>query len=281
MALVALSLAAGLMVLEWRVATGNRGRDCNGWGAIPGTLTRDNAAPMRYRVLVGWTFLAMGWLVRHLRGRGLTVQGWQYQVLKGLLLWGALAVAGELIGLAGMAMLAVLVGTTFEFDYWDCYAELMGVGLCLVGSPWAALAGGLVWGLSRETAILAPALGLLAGGPWCGLAALSGPLALGVVRLVQGRAGLYCERWTLRAYNVPDLRQAREIGDVGPWLSIGWMVAGIVAVWGRGRMPAALAGTMPVALVWLVAGWTMARARETRVFMPLALWIAAAMVGGV
>jgi len=274
--MVALAVAAGLALLEWRMTAGNRNRDCNGYGALAGTLRRNNAAPMRYRVLMGWVLLGLAWVVRLVRRRGTTVQAWHYQVIKGLLMWGALAVARQIVGTAGMLALAVLVASTFEFDYWDCYAELLGVGLCVMGSPWAALAGGVIWGLSRETAVLAPGLALLSGGPWCAVAALSGPGAMGAVRLVQGRAGLYCERWTLRAYNVPDLRQAREIGDVGPWLSIGWMVAGIVtAVWGRGRMPAALAGTMPVALVWLVAGWTMARARETRVFMPLALWIAA------
>jgi len=276
--MVALAVAAGLALLEWRMTAGNRNRECNGYGALAGTLRRNNAAPMRYRVLVPWVLLGLGRVVRLVRRRGITVQAWHYQVVKGLLMWGSLAVAERLVGLAGMLAVAVLVASTFEFDYWDCYAELLGVGLCVMGSPWAALAGGVIWGLSRETAILAPALGLLAGGPWAGLAAVSGPAAMLGVRLVQGRAALYCERWTMRAYNVPDLVKARGQGDVGLWLSIGWTVVGIVtAVWGRGRMPAALAATMPVALVWLVAGWTMARARETRVFMPLALWIAAAV----
>ena len=276
--MVALAVAAGLALLEWRMTAGNRNRDCNGYGALAGTLRRNNAAPMRYRVLMGWVLLGLAWVVRLVRRRGTTVQAWHYQVIKGLLMWGALAVARQIVGTAGMLALAVLVASTFEFDYWDCYAELLGVGLCVMGSPWAALAGGVIWGLSRETAVLAPGLALLSGGPWCAVAALSGPGAMGAVRLVQGRAVLYCERWMLRSFNVRDLSRVREKEDVGPLLSMGWTVAAVVvAVWGRGRMPAALAATMPVALVWLVAGWTMARARETRVFMPLALWIAAAV----
>ena len=43
--------------------------------------------------------------------------------------------------------------------------------------------------------------------------------------------------------------------------------------WGR---------TAGVGLMWVAAGWTMGRAREVRVFLPSALWMAAALqTGGV
>ena len=38
-----------------------------------------------------------------------------------------------------------------------------------------------------------------------------------------------------------------------------------------------MARTAVMALAWLVAGWTMARARETRVLLPCALWLVAAV----
>jgi len=48
-------------------------------------------------------------------------------------------------------------------------------------------------------------------------------------------------------------------------LALGW--------WGR---------TAGVGLMWVAAGWTMGRAREVRVFLPSALWMAAALqTGGV
>ena len=275
--MLAVIVALALGVLEWRVVRGNVGAQWNGYGAMAGTLDRSNAAPMRYRVLVPWLWAPFRrWSIE----RGVLM----YQVLKVALLAGALVVAERLLGRAGMLALAVLVAVTFEFDYWDCYAELLGLGLVLWGAqrgaPVAVAVGGVVWGLSRETALLAPAMGLVAGGGWMGLAALTGPAALGLVQLVQGRADLYCERWTMQAYNVPDLALARERADVGPALSVAWMVATVaVVLLGRGVMPAALARTAWSSLAWLAAGWTMARARETRIFLPCALWLAA-VAGG-
>ena len=153
---------------------------------------------------------------------------------------------------------------------------------------WLAVAGGLVWGLSRETALLAPVVGLLAGGWWCGLAGLAGLVVMGLVRLRQGRAVLYCERWTLYVYNLRDLSLAGKRKDVGPWLSLGWMVAtvflcvgmweyGSVGVWACGGV---LARTRWVMMAWLGAGWLMGRARETRVFLPCALWMAGVLCNG-
>jgi len=270
--MMAIVVAVVLGALEWRAVRANMGAEWNGYGAMLGTLRRDNAAPMRYRVLVPWVLVGLAKVFRF------RITPAHYQVAKVALLAGALAVAEALLGMTGMLALAVLVAATFEFDYWDCYAELLGAGLVLSGSPWMAALGGLVWGLSRETAMIAPVLGLLAGGPWCGLAAGLGPVALAAVRLVQGRTSLYCERWELKVYNAPDLAGAWRREDVGPYFSLLWSVGTLAAVvWGRGRMPGALAATAGVAPVWLAAGWLMARGREMRMFMPCALWMAACL----
>lgn len=279
--MLAVLVAMGLGMLEWRVVRGNVGAVWNGWGAVGGTWRRDNGAPMRGRVLVPWVLWMLGKTLRVAEDpKGLLVA---YQVLKVGLLAGALAVVEALLGVKGMLVVAVLVATTFEFDYWDCYGELLGVGLVLWGAQsgalWAVAVGGVVWGLSKETALLAPVLGLLGGGVWCGLAGMAGPVVIGVVRVVQGRAELYCARWTLRVYNAGDLRRAVARWDVGPYLSIAWTVATVGAVvLGRGAMEEVMGRTAGVALAWPVAGWLMARARETRVFLPCALWMGA-MVG--
>jgi len=266
---MAIIVAVVLGALEWRVVRRNLGAVWNGYGAMLGTLRRDNAAPMRYRVLMPW---ALAGLARVFRFR---ITPAHYQVAKVVLLAGALVAAEALLGMTGMLALAVLVATTFEFDYWDCYAELLGVGLVLSGAPWLVALGGLVWGLSRETVLMAPALGLLAGGPWCGVAAALGPVTLAVVRLVQGRSDLYCERWTSKVYNARDLALAWRREDAGPYLSLLWTAGTLVAVvWGRGRIPPALGATAWIAPVWLLAGWLMGRARETRIFLPCALWVA-------
>ena len=271
--MIALVVAAALGALEWRVVRKNVGVEWNGYGAIPGVWKRDSDAPMRYRVLVPWVLAV---LARVFRFRVCPVH---YQVVKTVLLAGALAVAEVLLGRRGMLGLAVLVAVTFEFDYWDCYAELLGVGLVLWGCEgrvWAVMVGAAVWGLSRETAGIAPALGLVGGGLWCGVAGLAGPVVLGIVRLVQGKAVLYCERWIQITLRISDLALAGAREDVGPWVSVGWTMATVAAVvLGREAMPAALARTAGIAPVWLAAGWLMARARETRVFLPCALWLAA------
>ena len=241
-------------------------RDINNWatgyGSMAATLERNSKAPMRYRVLAAWTV-----------GR-LPLRFWMdgYMALKYGLLLLALWASYPLLGLAGVAVLAVLIASTYEFDYWDCYAELAGVALILWGEPWAVLAGALLWGLSKETVFLAPALALFAGGLLCGLIGLAGPLAFLLVMALQGKAELYCRRWTLRVYNAADLRIAWARKDTGMLLSLAWTVAAVVvALLG---LPHPFGVTSWLMLGWFVAGWTLARGRETRVFLPAALWIA-------
>jgi len=252
-----------LIALELRVTRGNINNWCTGYGSMAPTLERNSKAPMRYRVLMAWTV-----------GR-LPLRYWMdgYMALKWLLLGAALFIAYPLLGLAGVAVLAVLIASTFEFDYWDCYAELAAVGLMLYGEPWAVLAGALLWGLSRETVILAPALAFLAGGLHCGCIAVVGPLLFMLVVTIQGSAKLYCKRWTARVYNASDLRIAWARKDSGMFLSIAWTVAAVVVAL-SGRLAQPFASTAWLGLGWFVAGWTMARGRETRVFLPAALWIA-------
>lgn len=276
---LAVGLALALGCLEWRVVRGNMGAVWNGYGAVGGTRARVLKAPMRYRVLVPWL---VGWIPE-------PVRLWAYQGVKMSLVAGCLLLGAALLGRAGMALLAVLVAVTFEFDYWDGYAELLAVELILLGSPWSMALGGVVWGFSRETALLAPVLIFLASG-WDVFACvplvvwLAGPVALGAARFVQGPARLYCERWTLRVYNLPDLARSVERADVGPWLSLLWTgavlaAAGVLLVAGwSGRVGGAWWRTALVAPVWIVAGWTMARVRETRVLLPSAVWMVAAVV---
>ena len=260
-----LLLICALALAEWRITRDNVGTPWNGYGAIEGVLRRNTPAPMRYRVLAAWL---LGWLPKSKRLVG-------YAIFKVLLLACALLLAHPLLGLNGTVVLAFLIAITFEYDYWDCYAELIGVLSCLHPSPWVALVGSIVWGLSRETVFLAPAIRFVAGGnPWF---ALSGLVAFGLVRLVQGDAKLYCERWTFFKYNVHDLKLCLKAADTGPMLALLWTGETlVVAVWGH--LPEPLASTWMFPLVWLGAGWLMGRAREVRIFLPCAIWIAGALI---
>jgi len=235
----------------------------NGYGAITGALRKDGAAPMRYRVLVPWLIKAWYKLTR------IEVRVWHYRILKGLLAWAAFSMTDMVFGPVVMLVMAVLVASTVEFDYWDLYAELLGITAVLSGDPALTAIGSLVWGLSRETAGLAPFISLSFGGPWPW--ALAAPLALVLVRVVQGRARLYCERWTFLTYNL--------YLDPGLFYSV-LVSAGIV--WGAlsfRRLPHAMAMTAWAPIVLVGAGWLMARARETRIFLPACLWLAV-LIGG-
>lgn len=257
--MVGLTLAVVLVLaaLEFRITRRNIGTPYNGYGALEGTLWRANASPMRGRVLAAWL---VGWLPP--RPRLIA-----YQVFKWGLCYAALALFAELVGLVPMLLLALLIASTFAFDYLGCYAELLGVCLCLTGEPGAVVAGSIIWGLSRETVLLAPVLAW----PW-GLAGVAARL---LVVIWQGRPALYCERWTLRALNVPDLRAMWRRLDSHMVMAVLWTLATPIVV--LAPLPAPFKGTAWAPLVWIVAGWTMARARETRVFMPAALWLAAGL----
>ncbi len=272
-------LAVGLVlgVIEWGRVKANVGAVWNGYGASQGTSSRVIMAPMRFRVLVPWLLAGLD-----LFGiRGVAV----YQALKVGLMCAALAVVEQLVGQVGLLVAALLMALTFEFDYWDCYSELVGVGLVLLGSArgdiWQVVVGSVVWGLSKETVLIAPALGLLAGGVRAAGLALAGPVVLGLVWMWQGPAGLYpsCDRWTLRSYNARDLGRAFERRDLMPFVSVAWTAAVVVACWRLGSAGQGVLGrTAVVGLVWLLTGWTMARARETRVFMPTVLWLVGSML---
>jgi len=267
---LALGLVAFLSVagLDFRITRGNLGSPWNGYGAVRGAWQRTNKAPMRYRVLAAWL---IGWLPRSWRLPA-------YLVVKYGLLAGAFIAAYPLVGSAGLLVLGLLIATALDFEYWDCYAELLAVGLCLSGSIWLVALGGLIWGLSKETWPLALALALFSGGLWCGVAALVAPAAWGLMRWYQGPAPLYCKHGE---YNAADLRIMFKRADVPLYTTIAWIAGGVVIMLvRRDVMPPALQLTAWAPLVWFAAAIALARMRETRVIMPAALWMAAGLAGG-
>ena len=255
-------VALGLAALEIRVTCRNMNAIYNGMGAIDSVWERTAQAPMRYRVLVPWM---VGWL----HGKERTIA---YLAIKMALLALTLAGTWAYLGESGALAFAALLASTMEFDYWDQYAELLGVLGCMSGNPWLTALGALAWGLSRETAVMAPAVSYLACGNLYGAV---GPLALAIVRLTQGETTLYCPRW-MWCYNVEDLRKAIGHLDYAPLYSLLWSVVCVGILWPT--LPRPFLATRALPLAWLGAGWILARARETRVFLPTALWMAASVV---
>jgi len=234
---------AALAVLELQVCRKNIGAEWNGYGAIDGTFTKTNLAPMRYRVLVPWL---LGWIPRKTRI-------WIYLVLKaalvGLTLWAAQRVIGE------WQPLALLIAVSFQFDYWDQYLELLGILGCMSGHPWVVGVSALFWGLSKETALIAPIIHPMGVFGWVGMA---------IARLAQGDAELYCKRFTFLAYNWPDLKACIQRKDPYPAIAVVWSLFAIYAV---------IQGASPLILAYVIAAWTLARAREIRVLLPTAVWM--------
>lgn len=238
----------------------------NGIGALHGTITKSNAAPMRYRVLLAWLLYPL------VNKRGLAV----YQLTKTALLCVCMVVASRL-GASFTLFLALLVTLTFQYDYWDCYVELLSVLAILLGSPYLAIFTMVLWGMSRpETAFVSVPLyiaSFVTGPDLLMFGALAGLFTQTLVQLVQGDAELYCERFTLRAYNIPDLKLMWRQLDTRLMLSVLLTVA-MPFVLIFGRLPPMLQRTWWAPLLWLAMGWLGGRAREPRIFMPCFIWIA-------
>lgn len=291
---IVIVLTALLAFMEFRATQGNIGAVWNGYGAAHGVLTKTGVAPGRYRVLVPWL---LGPVPRKHR---LAV----YLVLKIILLSLSLAAAWAVIGTMAVILLAVFIAVTFEFDYWDCYVEIMAVCLILTGNPWWTLLGAVLWGLSKETVFFAVPLALCSGGLVPMAVSLVGPAIFIGVMKYQGKAELYSKRWSRRkmridawkrvehnplihwlgivsmavvgSYNPGDLKASIYRKDAGIFISIFWSLLAVAlsfTVWGT-----ELAQTYWIGLGWVLAGWVLIRVRETRAMLPSAIWMAMALV---
>jgi hypothetical protein len=219
-------------------------------------------------------------------------------IIKVALIFGSFLAIRPLVSDLGLMVFALIMILTFEFDYWDCYVEVIAVCFLLMGDPVYALVGTALWALSKETVLLAPVIGFFVGGPVIAIATLPGIAVWYLMHRMQGKAKLYCDRWGARRrrleawrksknkpalplywftglaiilvgiYNPADLKLASKRRDMAPYISVLYTLLVVVV---------ALANSGPTiwaALVWPLAAWTMVRARETRVMLPSAVWVA-------
>jgi hypothetical protein len=212
---------------------------------------------MRYRVLVPWL----------LGGKTSRVAVVAYTLIKAILLGAVLWTSQRVLG--NWVWLALIIMATWQFDYWEQYAELFGILGMLSGEPWLIIVSAVVWGLSKETAWALIPMALVTG-YW---GALSGVAVLILVRLVQGKAPLYCERWTFWTRNWTDLKAMQERGDPYPLVAIVWSLAALASLLWGDQMSVVLQRTAWMVPVYLVTAWTMARPREIRILLPTAIWM--------
>lgn len=240
--LVLFILSLCLARVQYMTARKNIGAKWNGYGAIDGTLSRTSDAPMVYRVLVPW-----------LVGRNKSVP--KYELWQTILLFISLSSVYTAWGTSITLISAILFTLTFWYDYWDWTLEIAGFSLAMTPLPLAAF-GVVLFSLSRETAPLAGVVYALVSGDWLGGGALVA-LSLAIlfaVRKVQGKHNLYCDRWMF--YVNMDLLQS---GNMGAWGSVLLCALGLLGACGRPEFA--------IVPVLVSAGWLMAKADETRVFV--------------
>jgi len=242
-----------------------------GIGAIDGVLSREAAAPMAYRVLVPWIVGALERVWPGLQAQRLVAL---YEPLKIALTGTTLWVLSRTLGVRSALFVAAALPATFLFDYWDWTGEMIGLALALGARDvrWV-MAGGVVAALSRpETAILVPiaywlrtrdsrATLWIAGAVFC---------AMALVRAWAGHKTLYCQRWMVDV----NWRDLATVMNNRPFYVGEIVVSALVSAMTLWAVLSGRAGpTWLVPAALLVAGWTMARAAETRVFASCLLWI--------
>jgi hypothetical protein len=258
------------------ISAPNYGSPYNGFGAIDLTYRQEIKAPMSYRVLV--PFLVR-WIERltHLPRVGI-YQGCKL-VLNTLMFWSV----GQAFGLNAALLTGLLLLLTVKFDYWSWAPEVAGVALAMTGEWSYALTGGVLAAFSKETALLVPvAFFLRTMDPVGSVIVLMGTgLVFIGVRLAVGERELYCERFQVH-YNLGLFKHflQRDFWRQGQWyhqdIFIAVALTGLVVA-GAIAQPS-LVQLVPLAL--LAAGWTLAKADETRVFAAVLPFIASFLLGG-
>lgn len=247
---------------QHEISRPNIGARWNGFGALHDTYVKKSLSPMIYRILVPYLWSWTRNVVKNDAER--------YGAIRFLLVVYMLLSVYIAVGFWSTIIFSILLIATFWFDYWDYAPEVAGVALCMTGDPWLAAIGIVLWGLSRETVLIAgPAFFLVAGDYYSSalLACLSLFTFL-AVRKIQGHKPLYCERWMIRR-NWELLFRPKYPGLFNAvWVTIATCVLSLAG--------AIIVGE-PVGLivpVFIVAGLTMAKIDETRVLAPCLIWVA-------
>lgn len=239
----------------------------NGLGAVAGTYNKTAQATMRYRVLVPWL---IGWMPRAIRTRA-------YVAIHATLIGASWLAAVSVVGRDAGWILAFWWCMSFQYDYWDAWVEMLGICAILGGHPALTLVACIAWGMSRETAHIAPLYALLAhGAPLCAIAA-SASLLRALVRLWQGPADLYCPRWPWREVSLPIIRNWKT--DIRPrvYLAVVWAAVALVPCFTH--LPAPFESTKWALPFWVGSLYCFGVVDEPRVMLPTALWISAMMAG--
>lgn len=238
----------------------------NGFGAIDSVAERKADAPMSYRVLVP---IIVYWTKKLIPTRPLS---YIYEPIKVLSIFALLVVSHYVIGVTATLIFSVLVVSTFYFDYWDWVFECIGIVCALSGDPMIFMIGALLWALSKETAMLSPFIFLAVTQ---NLTVFLGGLILVIVvmfavRQWVGKRKLYCERFMFRK-NISDLQL---FFNSHPFYLSEIAMAVMITILSIAAFAFNPQWYGLYVFAFLGAGWTMARAAESRVFAGNLIFIA-------
>lgn len=255
------------------ISAPNYGALWNGFGAIDLTVKRKIKAPMAYRIFVPYLVIFIERLFRIKPESRVFI----YQTIKLLLVILAVYAVSYTWGMDVALLTFILLLVTIEYDYWDWAIEVGAVALATSGNLGFALVGGMLHGMSRETAPILPVAYYLSTGD------LTGTIYLGLVvgltmlavRLYVGKRELYCDRWMWKENMslLKDLFKWKPIYYSRIFISVVITVMVFIYIF----ITSANDWIIPLAIV--VAGWLMAKADEPRVFSVAMIYIAKLLLG--
>jgi len=243
-----------------------------GIGTISNTLRKNAPAPMVYRVLIPWIIGFIEWVLPKAKQWRLEI----YEILKIMLLGIALWLIAWVWGWQVALITAVVLPITFRSDYWDWTVELIGLSLGMTGEPLLAMIGILLLGLSKETAPIVAIVfySVTLDAPMTVVLLMLYGLEYAILRQIQGNHKLYCDRWMIKK-NLKDLKGLILMRPVFLHdLSMTLTVTGLAIV----AMLQFPAGWIVIPVI-LAAGWSLAIAMETRIFVIVFPFIASMILG--
>jgi hypothetical protein len=266
------------------ISAPNYGALWNGFGAIDLTVQRNIKAPAAYRVLMPFLVVGIEKLFHTPPVRRIDI----YQTLKILMETLAFWAIWQVWGLPVMLLTGILLLLTIRFDYWSWGIELAGIALAMTGNLSLAIPGAILFGLSRETAVLSGvAFYAVTGNLGQAFVVESAAvLALVLVRLWVGKRPLYCDRFmihiSLKPFKIsgPNVDMWKPFFKYQPIYHSDVFIAAVISLLTLFAVLQRPTGWI-IPLVMLGAGWTITRADETRVFTACLPWIAAMMIGGI
>ncbi len=265
------------------MSANNIGAPWNGYGALELTYKRDIKAPMAYRILV--PILVM-WIEKLIPTKinermeekkvikRITIYEFIKIVLNVYMIWALDQAFGTTITLITLLMIT----STFMYDYWDYSMELGGLAMIMTGDPMLACIGAFLWGLSRETALIAPLAYYLATFDQLGTmqVAATGIGSFVLTRMWAGKKERYADMVMINR-NLNELMELPKhypVFEHPMFYTVVYTLLALVFIATVWIYPIHL-----IPLIILAAGWIMGVAVETRMFVITFPFIAQLIMG--